>query len=167
MPRPWLPPLPPPINGGSDAGDVFINSSQSWQINNDYDLETVAIHEIGHSLGMAHSTIASAVMYAYYNGMTKRLSKLTDYPTNPNIALVSHMMCARTDEEARAKGDGASFFQFAIKFYSNADRRRPPPGHPEAAPPPARPAPIDEQDPLAVGTDGDMSDTLLQVGAHE
>ena len=44
--------LPPPINGGSDAGDIVFNSTINWQINSAYDLQTVAIHEIGHALGM-------------------------------------------------------------------------------------------------------------------
>jgi hypothetical protein len=66
--------LPPPFNGGSDAGDVIFNSSITWQINTDYDLETVAIHEIGHALGMGHSLITTADMYAYYNGMKQTLT---------------------------------------------------------------------------------------------
>ncbi len=71
---------------------------------------------------------AHAWVHAYYNGLTKRLSKLADYPTNPNIALVSMFMCARTDEEAREKADGATFFQFCLRYYNSADRSRPPPG---------------------------------------
>jgi hypothetical protein len=87
--------LPPPINGGSDAGDIVINSSLSWQVSgtgSGYDLETVAIHELGHALGMDHSSLSNAVMYAYYNGIKQTLT--TDdvngiqsvygaYPTNP------------------------------------------------------------------------------------
>jgi alkanesulfonate monooxygenase SsuD/methylene tetrahydromethanopterin reductase-like flavin-dependent oxidoreductase (luciferase family) len=71
---------------------------------------------------------AHAWVHAYYNGITKRLSKLANYPANPNIALVSMFMCAKTDEEARAKADGATFFQFCLRFYNSADRARPAPG---------------------------------------
>src|SRR5579864_2504628 len=71
---------------------------------------------------------AHAWVHAYYNAMTKRLDKLTDYPVNPNIALVSMFMCARTDEEARAKADGATFFQFCLRYYNSQDRARPAPG---------------------------------------
>ena len=71
---------------------------------------------------------AHAWVHAYYNGMTKRLAKLADYPVNPNIALVSMFMCAPTDEEARAMADGATFFQFCLRYYNSADRARPAPG---------------------------------------
>ena len=72
---------------------------------------------------------AHAWVHAYYNAITKRLEKLADYPVNPNIALVSMFMCAETDEEARAKADGATFFQFALRYYGQSTtRQRPPPG---------------------------------------
>ena len=71
---------------------------------------------------------AHAWVHAYYNAMTKRLEKLADYPVNPNIALVSMFMCAETDEEARARADGATFFQFCLRYYNSPDRRRPEPG---------------------------------------
>ena len=72
---------------------------------------------------------AHAWVHAYYNAITKRLDKLADYPTNPNIALVSMFMCCETDEEARAKADGSTFFQFCLRFYSaSPDRKRPGPG---------------------------------------
>nr|WP_245285214.1 hypothetical protein [Bradyrhizobium sp. WSM3983] len=67
-------------------------------------------------------------MHAYYNAITKRLAKLADYEINPNMALVSFFMCARTDEEARARADGATFFQFALRFYgASQNRQRPAP----------------------------------------
>ena len=57
---------------------------------------------------------------------TKRMQKLADYATNPNIALVSYFMCAETDEEARRRADGATFFQFALRFYGAATGRQRP-----------------------------------------
>ncbi|HZM30577.1 MAG TPA: LLM class flavin-dependent oxidoreductase [Acidimicrobiales bacterium] len=71
---------------------------------------------------------ATAWVHAYYNAITKRLDRLCDYPVNPNIALVSMFMCAPTDEEARARADGATFFQFCLRYYNSPDRRRPDPG---------------------------------------
>jgi len=72
---------------------------------------------------------AHAWVHAYYNAFTKRLDKLTDYVTNPNIALTSYFMCAETDEEARHRADGIPFFQFALRFYGlSPNRKRPEPG---------------------------------------
>ena len=59
----------------------------------------------------------------------KRQKKLADYQSNPNIALVSFFMCAKTDEEARERADGETFFQFSLKYYgASSGRQRPPPG---------------------------------------
>ncbi len=55
---------------------------------------------------------------AYYNAYTKHLEKLCDYQTNPNIALVTPLMCAATDEEATKKSEGWTFFQFSLRFYN-------------------------------------------------
>ncbi|HJU31900.1 MAG TPA: LLM class flavin-dependent oxidoreductase [Hyphomicrobiaceae bacterium] len=72
---------------------------------------------------------AHAWVHAYYNAFVKRQKKLADYTSNPNLALVSFFMCAPTDEEARARADGDTFFQFALRFYAAAPgRRRPPAG---------------------------------------
>jgi alkanesulfonate monooxygenase SsuD/methylene tetrahydromethanopterin reductase-like flavin-dependent oxidoreductase (luciferase family) len=69
---------------------------------------------------------ANAWVHAYYNAITKRLDRLSDYQINPNIALVSYFMCAETDEEARRRADGATFFQFALRFYgASSGRERP------------------------------------------
>tara|TARA_R110002111_G_scaffold224569_1_gene286195 strand:- start:1063 stop:1722 length:660 start_codon:yes stop_codon:yes gene_type:complete len=60
---------------------------------------------------------AEAWVNAYYNTFIHQQQKLTDYQANPNIAVVSGFMCAETDEEAWAKADGWTFFQFALQLY--------------------------------------------------
>ena len=66
--------LPPPINGGSLAGDVVFNTSQLWKVGADYDFQTVAMHEFGHALGLDHSTDTTATMYPYYTGTNQVLA---------------------------------------------------------------------------------------------
>jgi Matrixin len=66
--------LPPPDNGGTDAGDILFNSTVNWQINSNYDLMTVAAHEIGHALGLGESSVSTAVMYGTYNGIKQSLA---------------------------------------------------------------------------------------------
>jgi len=67
--------LPPPANGGTDAGDILLNSNINWQIGSSYDLETVVAHEFGHALGLGdESTDSSAVMYGTYNGIKTALN---------------------------------------------------------------------------------------------
>jgi hypothetical protein len=69
------------------------------------------------SADAAHAWVSS-----YYNNFLKRQEKLTDYETNPNIALVCGFMCAETDEEAMKKAEGWTFFQFALGFYVQLGR---------------------------------------------
>jgi Matrixin len=66
--------LPPPANGGTDAGDILFNSNVNWQINSTYDVMTVAAHEFGHALGLGGSTVSTAVMYGNYNGIKQALA---------------------------------------------------------------------------------------------
>lgn len=60
---------------------------------------------------------AHAWVNKYYQHITQRLEKITDYPTNPNIAMVSGFMCCKTDEEAIAKAAGWTFFIFCLSHY--------------------------------------------------
>ena len=69
--------LPPPANGGTDAGDILINSSINWQIGSNYDLMTVMAHEFGHALGLgdvSNPNYSSDVMYGTYNGIKTTLT---------------------------------------------------------------------------------------------
>jgi hypothetical protein len=66
--------MPPPANNYSGAGDIALNDTQAFNINTTYDLQTVVTHEIGHALGLDHSTTYSADMYPTYGGIKRALT---------------------------------------------------------------------------------------------
>lgn len=59
------PPNPEPL-----AGDMHFDDSESWHVVSDTDLFSVALHELGHALGLGHSDDPTAVMYPYYKMVT-------------------------------------------------------------------------------------------------
>jgi predicted Zn-dependent protease len=64
----------PPTGGGTEAGDVELNTEFNYAPGGVEDLETVLIHEIGHSLGLGESPQPASVMYSYYSGTRQSLS---------------------------------------------------------------------------------------------
>lgn len=60
---------------------------------------------------------ARAWVSKYYLNLTQNLEKITDYPTNPNIAMVSGFMCCETDDKALQKAAGWTFFIFCLSHY--------------------------------------------------
>lgn len=66
----------PPPGGGELAGDAHFDEAETWSVNlppSGIDLMTVAAHEFGHALGLAHSTTPGALMFAFYGGAHRNL----------------------------------------------------------------------------------------------
>ncbi|PTL82626.1 M10 family metallopeptidase domain-containing protein [Vitiosangium sp. GDMCC 1.1324] len=56
-------------------GRVHFDDAETWSDNGSgTDLASVALHELGHTLGLAHSNESYAVMYAYYSGIKRNLT---------------------------------------------------------------------------------------------
>ncbi|MFY0610996.1 MAG: matrixin family metalloprotease [Hyphomicrobiaceae bacterium] len=69
--------FPPPC-GGPNAGVLHFDEFENWtdqSAGNSFRLLNVAIHEIGHLLGLSHSDDEDAVMFAFYDDNVDSLGK--------------------------------------------------------------------------------------------
>ncbi len=96
----------PPPNGGTLAGDMHFDDSETWTLaerpvpsGQPIDLVTVAAHEIGHSLGLDHSNVACALMNAFYTGSHRYLSQddingIQSIYGNRTVVRTTNLSCA-------------------------------------------------------------------------
>jgi hypothetical protein len=87
---------------GIDEADTALNSRFRWTTGSGsgYDVETVLLHEIGHSLGLDHSSVSGAVMEATYAGVRRSLHEDDKrgvtylYPETAFVGEISGMITA-------------------------------------------------------------------------
>ena len=64
-----------PYEENAFGGDIHFDNDENWKenatsMNEGVDFLTVLVHELGHSLGLAHSFVYSSLMFPYYKGTT-------------------------------------------------------------------------------------------------
>lgn len=103
--------MPPPVNNYSIAGDINFNTALGFNIGSSYDLQTVALHEMGHALGIDHSALTAANMYPSYQTIKRALNA-------DDINAVQSVYGAR---QADAYGGTNNSFTAAVDLTSQLD----------------------------------------------
>ena len=68
----------PPKCGGTHTGNCHFDIEETWRRFHDEgvrDIQTVALHEIGHLLGLRHSDDGNSVMFKFYQGERRKLTE--------------------------------------------------------------------------------------------
>ncbi|KAM1960914.1 hypothetical protein FF2_020938 [Malus domestica] len=104
------------------SGRFHLDGDENWVITGDIskssvesavDLESVAVHEIGHLLGLGHSSVEDAIMYPTISSRTKKVELASDdvlgiqelYGANPNYDGTTTSAPSTQARDTSAAGD--------------------------------------------------------------
>ncbi|XP_038875312.1 metalloendoproteinase 1-MMP [Benincasa hispida] len=114
-----------------ENGRLHLDAAERWAVDFEkekskvaVDLESVVTHEIGHVLGLAHSTVKESVMYPSLSPRGKKVDLRIDdvegiqvlYGTNPNFKLKSFLESEKSIDSGSSSSNDANFF-FLLVFY--------------------------------------------------
>jgi len=91
----------PPPCGGANAGACHFDEAETWSLTGSggtFDLQTVALHEIGHLLGLSHSSVGGSVMFPSYGGVRRALTQ----DDLDGIRRLYPFLCRRGDSGSQA-----------------------------------------------------------------
>jgi hypothetical protein len=127
----------PPPSEEPLAGDLHFDNEESWKIAADPDIYSVALHELGHALGLAHLDDPKSVMYPFY----QRMERLTP----PDIDSILTLYAAVPSEPPTLPPPLPP--QPPVTPPPPETPVTPPVTPPPAKPPVAEPPPVDPQPP--------------------
>lgn len=113
------------------SGHFHLDGDESWVVSGDIstssstsaiDLESVAVHEIGHLLGLGHSSVEDSIMYPTISSRTRKVELVTDdiqgiqelYGVNPSYNGSSSTASAQ-ERENSSSGSGTHSFGWGLK----------------------------------------------------
>ncbi|XP_051169805.1 matrix metalloproteinase-17-like [Leptopilina boulardi] len=115
-----------PYEMNSFGGDIHFDDDEKWEINSfdsqeeGTDFFSVAVHELGHSLGLSHSTIPTSIMFPYYKGYTSGFQ--LDY--DDLLGLYDLYILHHKEEQEREIPKTTTEFEIELTtdFYSTTQR---------------------------------------------